>query len=127
MPAEQTKSSVFIVDDDPAVRDSIKLLIQAFGFDAQSYVSGQALLDACGSLRPECLVLDLHMPSMNGVELQQKLAARGLDIPIVIITATPDDPLARLAKQAGAFAVLAKPIKADELKRSIERALNQAS
>lgn len=126
VPAKQSAASVFIVDDDPAVRNAVKLLVHAFGLQAEGYDSAEAFLDACKPGQPGCLVLDLHMPSMNGVELLLQLAARGLDIPVIIITATPDEPLAVRAMKAGAVAVLAKPIKADELQRSIQRALSQA-
>ena len=126
-PVMQSAANVYIVDDDPAVRNAVRLLIQASGLQAESYGSAEAFLDAYNPAQPECLVLDLHMPNMNGVELQQQLAARGLNIPIIIITATPDDPLAFLAKEAGALAVLAKPIKADELQCSIQRAVGQTN
>lgn len=121
----QPKTRVFIVDDDPAVRSAIKLLIQVFGFAAESYGSAEAFLNAYQPDQPGCLILDLHMPKMNGVELQQQLAARGVSIPTVIITATPDDPLVFLAREAGALAVLPKPIRAEELQRSIEQAQSQ--
>lgn len=123
MSVKQSAAKVYVVDDDSAVRNSIKLLVQAFGFEAESYPSAGAFLDAYKPGQPGCLLLDLHMPSMNGVELQKQLAARGLSIPVIIITATPDDPLTFLAKKAGALAILAKPVKADQLQRSLQQAL----
>lgn len=125
MSVKQSAAKVYVVDDDSAVRGSIKLLVQAFGFEAESYGSAEAFLDAYKPNESGCLILDLHMPSMNGVELLQQLAARGLSIPTVIITATPDDPLAFLAKKAGVLGLLAKPINAQELQRTIKQALDE--
>jgi FixJ family two-component response regulator len=127
MSVKQSAAKVYVVDDDAAVRNSIKLLVQAFGFQAESYPSAEAFLDAYKPDQPGCLVLDLHMPNMNGVELQQRLTALGVSIPVIIVTATPDHPFAFLAKEAGALAILAKPVKADELKRGIQQALTQAN
>ena len=127
MSVKRSAAKVYVVDDDAAVRNSIKLLVQAFGLQAESYPSAEAFLDAYKPDQPGCLVLDLHMPNMNGVELQQRLAALGVSIPVIIVTATPDHPLAFLAKEAGALAILAKPVKVDELQRSIQRAVSQAN
>jgi two-component system response regulator FixJ len=125
MRAELPRSRVFIVDDDAAVRQAVTLLVQSLGLQAQGYASAEAFLEAYDPGSDGCLVLDLHMPGMNGVELQQELTARGVRIPVIVITAYKDDPLTVRAQKAGALTVLYKPFKRDVLLRSIESALQQ--
>ncbi len=125
MRAEAPEGRVFIVDDDAAVRQAVTLLVQSLGLRAQAYASAEAFLEAYDPGSDGCLVLDLHMPGMNGVELQQELTARGMRIPVIVITAYKDDPLTVRAQEAGALTVLYKPFKRDVLLRSIESALQQ--
>lgn len=125
MRAEAPESRVFIVDDDAAVRQAVTLLVQSLGLRAQAYASAEAFLEAYDPDSDGCLVLDLHMPGMNGVELQQELTARGMRIPVIVITAYKDDPLTVRAQEAGALTVLYKPFKRDVLLRSIESALQR--
>jgi two-component system response regulator FixJ len=125
MRAEAPEGRVFIVDDDAAVRQAVTLLVQSLGLRAQAYASAEAFLEAYDPSSDGCLVLDLHMPGMNGVELQQELVARGVRIPVIVITAYKDDPLTVRAQEAGALTVLYKPFKRDILLRSIESALQR--
>ena len=125
MLAELPGARVFIVDDDAAVRQAVTLLVQSLGLPAQAYASAEAFLQAYDQAGDGCLVLDLHMPGMNGVELQQELKARGVRIPVIAITAYKDDPLTVRAQAAGAVTVLYKPFKQDLLLRSIESALQR--
>ncbi len=117
---------ILIVDDDAAVRDSLALLLRSQAWEAQSYASARAFLDGYRPGPADCLVLDLQMPGMNGVELQQELVRRGITIPVVIITAFANDPLAARARAAGARAVIAKPFRHDTLLRSIREALSDS-
>ena len=125
MLSEPAEASVFIVDDDAAVRRAVTLLVQSLGLRAQAYDSAEAFLKAYDPGSDGCLVLDLHMPGMNGVELQQELVARGVELPVIVITAYKDDPLTIRARQVGAKTVLYKPFKQDVLLRSIESALRR--
>jgi two-component system response regulator FixJ len=113
------------VDDDAAVRQAVTLLVQSLGLQAYAYDSAEAFLEAYDPAIDGCLVLDLHMPGMNGVELQRELTARGVHIPVIVITAHKDDPLTVRAQEAGAVTVLYKPFKQDVLLRSIESALQR--
>lgn len=126
MSAELPGRTVFIVDDDAAVRNAVTLLVESSGLRARAYPSGEAFLD---DYKPDshngCLVLDLHMPGMKGVELQQALAARKIDLPVIVITAYKDDSLTARAKEAGAITVLYKPFKQDVLLRTIESVLQR--
>jgi FixJ family two-component response regulator len=125
MLAEAPEGRVFIVDDDAAVRQAVTLLVQSLGLRAQPYASAEAFLEAYDPGSDGCLVLDLHMPGMSGVELQEELVARGVRIPVIVITAYKDDPLTVRAQEAGAVTVLYKPFKRDVLLRSIESALQR--
>jgi len=115
--------TVFIVDDDDDVRAAIGLLMQSFGLDVQSFASAEEFLDGYARRESCCLVLDLHMPGMKGPDRQEALSARGIHLPVVVITGHRDDPLARRALDAGALAVVTKPFHHAELMGCIERAL----
>jgi two-component system, LuxR family, response regulator FixJ len=123
MPSSEPVGSVYIVDDDPAVRGALALLVESSGWEVAAYPSAEAFLGAYRRGDADCLVLDLQMPGMNGVELQQELAARGIDIPIIVITAFSDHPLTLRAREAGALTILTKPFKHEALLRSIKQAL----
>lgn len=118
-----SKPSVFVVDDDAAVRDSIRLLIESYGWPVITFGSAQAFLDSYRPHQDGCLILDLHMPGMNGVELQERLVQMGVSLPVIIATAHKEELLIHRARQAGAQAVMMKPFKGDELLNHIEQAL----
>jgi FixJ family two-component response regulator len=115
---------VHIVDDDPAVRDSLDLLLRVRGYRTRTYESGEALLAAADSLEDGCIVLDLRMSGMSGLEVQRQLAARGSELPIIILTAHGDAGSARDALKGGAFEFLEKPADDAMLVRAIDTALD---
>lgn len=117
------QQTVFIIDDDAAVRDSIQELVESVGLRAQSYASGQAFLDDFQPQRAGCLVLDVRMAGMSGLQLQQKLNERGAGIPVIIITGHGDVPMAVRALQAGAADFIQKPYRDQLLLDSINKAL----
>ena len=119
-----TEPTVFVVDDDEAVRDSLKALLDAVGMKAEAYASAREFLSACESSRTGCLVLDVRMPDMSGLELQKKLAASQFRIPVVIITGHGDVPMAVEAMKAGAVDFIEKPFRQEVLLNSIRRALD---
>lgn len=117
------EQTVFIIDDDVAVRDSIQELVESVGLCAQSYDSGQAFLD---SFQPEssgCVVLDVRMAGMSGLLVQEKLNESGAGIPVIIITGHGDVPMAVRALQAGAVDFIQKPYRDQLLLDSINNAL----
>ncbi len=118
---------VFIVDDDAAVRAGLSLLVRACGWDPHPCASAGEFLDSYTAEDADCLLLDLQMPGMTGIELQQALAARGLTLPVIVVTAHADDPLAERSRAAGARAVVAKPFRNEELVREIRNALPAAA
>lgn len=116
---------VFIVDDDEAVRNSLRLLVKSVGLSATALVSAQEFLASYDPLQPGCLVLDVRMPGMSGLELQQQLNARGAVIPVIFITGHGDVPMAVEAMQQGAFDFLQKPFRDQDLMDRIQRALEK--
>ena len=117
------QQTVFIIDDDAAVRDSIQELVESVGLRAQSYASGQAFLDSFQPERSGCLVVDVRMAGMSGLLLQEKLGELGAGIPIIIITGHGDVPMAVHALQAGAVDFIEKPYRDQLLLDSINKAL----
>ena len=116
--------TVFIVDDEEPVRDSIGLLLRSVGLRSTGYPDARAFLDAYRPSQPGCLVLDIRMPRMSGMELQQELNRRGWGIPLIFITGHGDVPMAVEAMRAGAVDFLQKPFKDDELIRRVQKALD---
>lgn len=105
----QAKYVVAVVDDDTSVRKALSRLLSAAGFIAESYSDGAQFLESLSRTVPSCAIVDLHMPSMNGLELQACIAASGLHVPVIIITAHDESTLRARALKAGAIGYLAKP------------------
>jgi FixJ family two-component response regulator len=116
------KQTVFIVDDDPSVCESLCDLIESAGLCTQHHSSAERFLDAWSPDMAGCLVLDVRLPGMSGMELQGQLAEAGLPIPVIIMTAHGDIPMVRKAMKAGAVEFLTKPFQDEELLQAIEQA-----
>lgn len=115
--------TVFVVDDDAAVRDSVSLLLKTAGLAVEAYDSAEAFLAALDPQRHGCLVLDMRMPGMSGFELQEELARRDVPMPIIFLTAHGDIPMTVRAIKAGAVDFLTKPVDGAALLDRIESAL----
>jgi FixJ family two-component response regulator len=115
--------SVFVVDDDDAVRDSLRLLLKSAGMACEVFSSAQEFLSSYEPAQPGCLVLDVRMPGMSGLEMQHELNLRGAMIPVIFITGHGDIPMAVEAMQHGAFDFLQKPFRDQELLDRVQRAL----
>jgi two-component system response regulator FixJ len=120
------QARIAIVDDDEAIRESIQLLLFAAGLNGLPYSSAQDFLEQKG-LQPDCLLLDIRMPGMDGLELFRNLRAAGVPYPIVFITGHGDIPLAVTAIKQGAFDFLTKPFREGELLQKIQTALEHYS
>ena len=120
-----SRATIFIVDDDTAVRDSLKMLLRSVGQAVETFGSGQEFIDAYSEDRPGCLVLDIRMPGMSGLELQQKLNERHSIMPIIFITGHGDVPMAVEAMQAGAVDFIQKPFRDQDLIDRINQALEK--
>lgn len=122
----QSDVVVHIVDDDAAVRHSLGLLMQSVELYSKSYASAQEFLGAFDASRPGCLVLDIRMPEMSGLDLQEELSARHIEIPVIIITGHGDVPIAVRAMKQGAMDVLEKPYNEQALLDSISKAITKS-
>jgi FixJ family two-component response regulator len=117
--------TIFVVDDDEAVRTSLRLLLKSVGLQVETFASAQEFLDQFDPDRAGCLVLDIRMPGVSGLELQQQLNDRHSIMPIVFITGHGDVPMAVEAMQAGAVDFIQKPFRDQDLIDRINRALEK--
>src|SRR5262245_16889654 len=117
-----TEFTVFLVDDDPAVLKSLDRLLQATGYRTKAYSSSEAFLHEHDASMSGCVVLDLAMPGLNGLDVQEVLARQGVDQPIIFLTGLATIPESVLAMKAGAIDFLSKPIDQSELLRAIKSA-----
>ena len=109
-PSTDEAPLVAIVDDDASVRQSARRLIRSFGYRAEAFASGEEFLASASGSRTACLMLDVRMPDMDGLEVQRRLAERGMRIPIVFLTGRASDDEERRARSAGAVEFLRKPV-----------------
>jgi len=117
-------NAIFVVDDDAAVRNRLKFLLQAAGYEVQTFSSARCFLDGYEPDRGGCLLLDVQMPMMTGPELQRELNARGWRLPVIFITAHATVSSAIAAIKAGAFDLVEKPWREDILLKRVEHALH---
>jgi two-component system, LuxR family, response regulator FixJ len=122
---QQQAATVFVVDDDEGVRNSLRFLLKSVGLATRALASASEFLDVYKPSQPGCLVLDVRMPGMSGLELQQQLNLRGAVIPVIFITGHGDIPMAVEAMQQGAFDFLQKPFRDQDLIDRIQRALER--
>ncbi|MFZ1642796.1 MAG: response regulator [Candidatus Contendobacter sp.] len=115
--------TIFIIDDDQAVRDAISLLLRADGLAIATFASAAAFLESTAAQQPGCLVLDVRMPGMSGLDLQKQLRTRGCRTPILFMTGHGDVPMAIRAMKAGAFDFLEKPFQGKTLLERVREAL----
>jgi FixJ family two-component response regulator len=112
-----------VVDDDDALRHSLDDLLQAVGFRVQGFASAEAFLRTLHAPEAACLILDVRLPVMSGLELQRQLQAAHWSMPIIFLTAYADDDMRARALAAGAVAVLSKPCAEEDLLKAIQAAL----
>ncbi|RTL31493.1 MAG: response regulator transcription factor [Rhodocyclaceae bacterium] len=117
---------VYVVDDDLSVREALSSLIRSVGLPVETFSSAEDFLAAQRPRGVACLILDIRMPGLNGLELQTRLAQDGLSIPIIFITGHGDIPMAVLAMKKGAVEFLSKPFRDDDLLDAIHAALERA-
>jgi FixJ family two-component response regulator len=118
--------TIHLVDDDPGVREGISLLLETAGFAVKTYASAENFLSVSAEARFDCLVLDLRMPEMNGLELQAELAQRSIEMPIIFISAYGDIPTTVQAMRNGAIDFLPKPVDGPNLIEQVRLALKKA-
>ena len=118
------ESIVFVIDDDPSFRRSTQFLVETAGFQVSSFASGEEFLRSRRPNVPACLVLDVRLPRLSGLDLQQALSKGGMQIPIIFITGHGDIPMTVQAMKAGAVEFLTKPFREQELLDAIRRAID---
>jgi FixJ family two-component response regulator len=119
--------TVFIIDDDRGMRQAIQDLVESVGLRAETFATGQDFLRAQRTSDPSCLVLDVRLPQMSGLDLQRQLADTGVQIPIIFITAHGDIPMSVRALKSGAVEFLTKPFRDQDLLDAIQQALQRDS
>ena len=121
----ETPPVVYVVDDEPAVRISLKRLLRSIGMEARTYASAQEFLHSERPDAPACLVLDVRLPGLSGLDLQQELAAANIDLPIIFVTGHGDIPMTVRAMKAGAVEFLTKPFREQDLLEAIQRGIER--
>ena len=124
--ASPPASIVFVVDDDVSVRESLELLIRSAGWEPETYPSAHTFLNRARASVPSCLVLDVSLPDLNGLDLQTRLGPDRGDLPIIFITGHGDVPMSVKAMKAGAVEFLTKPFEDDALLAAIAGALTRS-
>lgn len=118
-----TEPTVFVVDDDPDVRESLSLLLKSVGLNAETFADAQGFLEGYRAARAGCLIVDVRMPGMSGLELQQTLTQQDICLPVIVITAHGDVPMAIRAMKAGAVDFIEKPYSSQTLLEQVHKAL----
>jgi FixJ family two-component response regulator len=121
----ETAPIVFVVDDDPAVCVAVKRLIRSVGIEVQTFSSAQEFLQSKRPDVPGCLVLDVRLPDLSGLDLQQELATANIDLPIIFVTGHGDIPMSVRAMKAGAVEFLTKPYREQDLLEAIQHGIRQ--
>jgi two-component system response regulator FixJ len=116
---------VCIVDDDEAMRDALRTLIRSVGIGTREYASAEQFLEDHDNDQPGCLILDVRMPGMSGLDLQDALVVRNINLPVIVITGHADIPMAVRAMRAGAVDFLEKPFREQDLLQRIKQAIEQ--
>jgi FixJ family two-component response regulator len=124
--AKETEATVFIVDDDAQMRESLRNLIRSVGLRVELFASAQEFVQSRHPDAPGCLVLDVRMPGLSGLDLQKQASEAGLEIPIIFITGHGDIPMSVRAMKAGAVEFLTKPFRDQDLLDAIQLALERS-
>ena len=122
---EQPNAVIAIVDDDPSAREGLSSLIQSAGLQVETFATAQEFLARPGAEAPSCLVLDLQLPGLSGLDLQKRMAEVGLEIPIVFLTGHGNIPASVQAMKAGAVEFLTKPFDEHDLLQAIQEAVER--
>jgi two-component system response regulator FixJ len=116
------EQTIFIVDDDAAIRDSLRMMLEMAGYKVRDFASAQSFLSDA-DLQGGCLIVDIRMPGMGGLELQEELVRRKANVPVIVITGHGDVPLAVRAMRAGAMDFVEKPFESERMLQSVADAL----
>jgi len=120
----ETLQTICIIEDDESVRRALRRLIRSLGFGVEAFATAEEFLQSFAQTLPCCLILDVHLPGLSGLELQRRLRAEGRSVPVVVITAYADDKVREQALQDGAIAFLQKPFEELLLLQAVFRVVN---
>ena len=120
----QANPQISVIDDDESMREAMRGLMKSLGYTAQTFASAEEFLGSCQVPRTSCLIADIHMRGMTGLELHRHLVASGKTIPTILITAYPDDTVRKRALEDGVVCYLSKPFDANDLLACIRSSLN---
>ena len=126
-PMTQTRPLIAVLDDEPQMSKALGRLLKTYGFEVVTFAFGAELLAACASRLPNCLLLDLHMPDLNGFEVLERLAAQHLPVPVVVITGHDQPGNAERVRALGALDYLLKPLNESQLLASIGKVIQTAT
>ena len=121
----ESDAVIAIVDDDPSAREGLQTLLRSAGWKVETFVSAQEFLGRLGAAAPSCLILDLQLPGLSGLDLQTRMAKVGLEIPIVFLTGHGNIPASVQAMKAGAVEFLTKPLDEQKLLQAIQEAIER--
>ena len=121
--SRESDAIIAVVDDDASVREGLQSLIRSAGWRVETFVSAQEFLARLGAEAPSCVILDLQLPGLSGLDLQNRMAKGGLEIPIVFLTGHGDIPASVQAMKAGAVEFLTKPLDEQKLLQAIQEAI----
>jgi FixJ family two-component response regulator len=121
-----TRKLVLVVDDDPSILGAVERLLRVRGFDTEVFNTVEGFLDRANLCGATCLVLDIHLNGMSGIELRRQLTRSGIELPVIFITANDSEPTRKAAMEAGCVAYLSKPFPTKSLMDAIEAALGQS-
>ena len=124
-PRQMSQAVVSIVDDDPLAREGIRELVESLGYKARAFVSAQDFLQSGAIATTCCLITDLQMPGLNGLDLQEQLQAQGYCTPVILITAYPNEKHRSRAMNAGAVGFLSKPFEEQSLVECLGAAIKR--
>jgi FixJ family two-component response regulator len=122
---EEIRPVIFVVDDDPAVCLALRRLIRSVGLDVETFTSAHDFLRTRRTSAPGCLVLDIRLPDLSGLSLQEQLAESGIDLPIIFITGHANIPMTVRAMKAGALEFLTKPVNEQDLLDAVQRGIER--
>jgi FixJ family two-component response regulator len=120
----KTKPLISVVDDDESMREAVRALMKSLGYTAEAFASAEEFLSSCEAVRTSCLIADVQMPGMTGLELHRHLVASGKSIPTILITAYPGDSARERALDDGVMGYLSKPFDEDDLLACIHSSLH---
>ena len=121
-----TRKLVLVVDDDPSMLGAVERLLRVRGFDTEVFSTVEGFLDRANLCGATCLVLDIHLNGMSGIDLRRQLTRSGIELPVIFITANDSEPTRKAAMEAGCVAYLPKPFPTKSLMDAIEAALGQS-